>query len=238
MTHRQATAFRMIRAVLAMLQAANRTSEIPGLSARVDRLAAHADELNALGELQSRPTEAPTLARDAILKAMENAALDVGAAVALYAADAALPDLLHTAKLTATHFYNARVAQRTWLATRLVDAAESVLPHLAPHVTAASLTQLRELIRQAEEAVTQPRTAIAAKASATRRLAPVLAEARETLTQLDRLMFPLRLKEPDVYAEYRAARRIIGRSSRQPAPAETPEATATEMSSPAAPLAA
>jgi hypothetical protein len=227
MHNRQTRTLNMIRLVVARLRTSDRANRIASLPARLARLSALVDEINALGEAQTRPTQSVTLGRDAALTAMQDAALDIASAVALYATDEKLPELLHLVDVTPSDFHNTRFLQRPWLANRIVETAESVLPHLAPHVTAETLKQARALIAAADNAVVEPRHAIEAKSSATRRLAAVFREAKEALTQIDRLVFPLRRIDPDFYADYQAARRVIGLPSSDVSPAEAPIITAS-----------
>ena len=222
---------KMLLSVLAALKNTNRTSGVAGLPARVTQLAAQAEEINALGEIQTRPLQGRTASRDALLQAMQDQALDIASAVALYAADAKLPEVLRTVKITAGDFEAARVLHRPWFAARIANAAESVLPHLAPRVTEDALGELRTKIRDAEAAVTQPRRAVETRLLATRRIKTVLREAEATLEQIDRLVFPLRNTEPDFYAEYRSARRLLDLPVQDATPVESTPAAAA----PAAP---
>jgi hypothetical protein len=231
MTNREMVGVKMILSVLAALKTTDRTSGVAGLPARVTQLATQAEELNELGEIQLRPIQAPTAGRDALLQAMQDQALDVASAVALHAADAKLPDVLRTVKITAADFEAARVLHRPWFATGIANAAESVLPQLAPRVTVESLAELRAKIREAETAVAQPRRAIETRLLATARIKTVLKDAEATLAQIDRLVFPLRKTEPDFYAEYRSARRLL----ELPMQASTPVESTAPVAVPAAP---
>lgn len=228
----------MILLVLATLRNTTRTSGVAGLRARVTRLQAEADEINTLGEAQTRATEGVTESRDAVLDTMKDAALDLASAVTVHATDAKLPDLLRTVDVNASDFDAMRLAHRPWLATRLVDAAESVLPLLAPAVTAETIADARTKVRAAEAALTAPREAIQSKTSATRRLTTVFKEANETLAQIDRLLFPLRKTEPDFYAGYVSARRILDRptsGSAEESPSAAAQPTAAPVAASAAP---
>ena len=228
---RELVGMKMILSVLAALKDTDRTSGVAGLPARVTALAAQAEEINALGETQTRPIQGPTAGRDALLQAMQDHALDVASAVALHATDAKLPELLRTVKISPGDFDGARVLHRPWFATRIANAAASVLPHLAPRVTEESLAELRTQIRDAEAAVAQPRRAIEARRLATRRIKAALEEAETTLAQIDRLIFPLRKTEPEFYAEYQSARRLL----ELPVPDTTPEEPAPGVAAPVAP---
>jgi hypothetical protein len=226
---------KMILSVLAVLKTTNRTSGVAGLPARVTQLAAQAEEINALGEIQIRPTQAPTAGRDKLLQGMQDQALEVAGAVALHATDAELPDLLLLVKITAGDFDAARVPHRPWFATRIANAAESVLAQLAPRVTEESLAEFRTKIRDAEAAIAQPRRAIEARVQATRRLKVVFKEADETLTQIDRLLLPLQKTDPDFHAEYRSARRLLELPTQESSAAATAKASVKSSAAPAAP---
>jgi hypothetical protein len=237
MNDRLIVSLNMTRRVLTLLRTTDRTSGLAKLPPRVTQLGSLVEEINALGEAQTRPTQGTTEARDAVLKAMKEAALDLASAVALHAADAKRPELLRKVEIYGSDFDGLRLGQRPWLASRIVDTAASVLPALAPEVTAETLEQAREKISAAEAALDNPRIAISEKASATRRLETVFQEVAETLAQIDRLIFPLRKTEPDFYADYRAARRLLDRRSAGAAKPATSEAASPATVPAAAPLA-
>jgi hypothetical protein len=213
MTDKLVVSLKMIRQVLKLLRTTDRTSGLAKLPPRVAQLGSLVEEINLLGEAQTRPTQIATEARDAVLKTMQEAVLDLASAVALHATDANRPELLRQVEVNASDFDGLRLVHRPWLATRIVDTAESVLPALAPDVTAETIAAAREKIRAADAALDEPRVAISAKASATRRLETVFKEAGKTLAQIDRLVFPLRKTDPEFYADYRAARRLLDRRS-------------------------
>lgn len=237
MNDRQTLTLKMIHTVLATLRNTTQTSGIAGLPARVTTLANHVEEINALGEEQTRPVPAATAERDMVLERMKDAAIDIAAAVALYATDEKLPRLLEMVRVNEQDFDYTKLPHRSWLATRIVDAAESVLPQLGDRVTAETIAAARALIREAEAAMAQSRAAVEAKVAATRELRVAFQQAQETLTQIDRLLLPLRKTDPAFHAKYRSARRVIGgrsRSAEGEPEVEAPAATLANASAGAA----
>ena len=237
MNDRLFVSLKMIRQVHTLLRTTTRTSGIAKLPPRVTQLGSLVEEISSLGEAQTRPTQGATEARDAALETMKEAVLDLASAVALHATDANRPELLRHARINASDFHALRLTHRPWLATRIVDVAEGVLPELAPEITAETIAEAREKISAAEAALDVPRVAISAKVSATRRLEVVFKEAAATLAQIDRLVFPLRKTDPDFYADYRAARRLLDRRSGGAAEPATPQAASPAAAPADAPIA-
>jgi hypothetical protein len=204
----------MLVRTLDFLRDSGQTSVVRGLPAFVARLAGHAAQLNALGEAQGRVTQGARLHRDRRLGELRDSALELAAVVAVYALEHRRLHLLPLVNVTPTSFNVARLDHKLWLASRIADAAASVLPEIEPFgVTAEMIAELREKIRDAHEVLDAPRFAILQRQSTTRQIASTLQAAAVTLAQIDRLLFPLRRSAPQFHADYRAARRVLGRRS-------------------------
>ena len=90
-------------------------------------------------------------------------------------------------------------------------AASSVVDSLGEFkVTPAKLKALKQKVDDYKTLSTKPREAIAERKAATRRISVVLRQATRLLRKrLDPLMVPFKASDPEFYAQYKAARRIV-----------------------------
>ncbi len=230
----------MLLCTLDLLRSTECTGAVRGLPVFITRLAQHVAELNELGVAQGRVTQGTRLQRDKVLGDLRDTALELAAIVAVYAAEHRQFELLTLVNITPTAFNTARLAHKTWLANRVADSAENELPQLAPFgVTPATIAALRAKIAGAQAVLEAPRGAILQRQSCTRQIETTLREAAVTLTQIDRLLFPLRRGDPEFHADYRSARRVMGRCrgvANTPAAGAMPPAGLTSAATaPAAP---
>ena len=90
-------------------------------------------------------------------------------------------------------------------------AAPSLVDDLGEFkVTAPKLKALKQKTDDYKKLSTMPRQAAASRKAATRRMPVVLRQASRLLRKrLDPLMVPFKATEPEFYAQYKAARRIV-----------------------------
>lgn len=206
----------------AVLKSNPEIASVTGLPAKVAVLSERIAEINALAGTQTQPLEASTARRDQIFEAMAETTLEVAGAVANVARDHTMPDLLQVVRVGRTAFRHLRRSHRIWIAQRVHDAALSVLDRLGVYgVTAETLATFLARITTASEGVHMPRTTVAAKKAATERLVSLF-QATDTLLseEIDRLVIRLRKVQPEFYAAYRTARRIVDVRGRRAGTAE------------------
>jgi hypothetical protein len=182
---------------------------------------------NERAQAQSEPTEGKTAECGELLDRMIASALDVANAVAAYADKEGLTDLGAQVDIARTDFTSLRKLHRPWLAQRMHDAAAGVLEHLASYeVNAATLTALQDDIDAVLTGSREPKRTLVSKKVATQNLDTLFGETAGLFEQIDRVMFALRKKHPELYAAYRAAsvvvdspRRRQANEAKAPAPA-------------------
>lgn len=207
----------------AVLKANPEIASVSGLPAKVAMLSEKIAEINALAGTQTQPIEASTARRDQIFEAMAEMTLEIAGAVANVARDHAMHDLLQVVRVGRTAFRHLRRSHRIWIAQRVHDAALSVLDRLGVYgVTAESLASFLARITAAAEGVHMPRTTVVAKKAATEHLVSLF-QATDALLrdEIDRLVIRLRKVQPEFYAGYRSARRIVDVRGRRAGNGET-----------------
>jgi len=231
----------------AVLKANPEIAAVSGLRAKVVMLSEKISEINALAGTQTQPLAASTVRRDQIFEAMAETTLEIAGAVANVARDQALPELLQVVRVGRAAFRHLRRSHRIWVAQRVHDAALSVIDHLGVYgVTAETLAAFLARITAASEGVHMPRTTVAAKKAATEQLVSLFRATDALLRdEIDRLLIRLRKSQPEFFAAYRTARRIVDARGRRPASVETtapagassPAASSVPATPPASPSA-
>jgi hypothetical protein len=211
MNKRQKSKLASIIATEAVMQAHPEIAAVPGIPERLTVLSAKVGEISSLAIKQAQPTEAGRLGRDQRLGDMVEMALNIAGLVRTLARAENLPDLGRTVKVAAGGFRRLNAFDQVWLAQSVHDAGRSVLPQLGNYgVTEQTLADLQTRIDAAEESLREPRVSVAARRAATERLVSSIREVEELLREeIDRLIFPLRETQPEIYAAYRAARLVV-----------------------------
>ena len=224
----QSNKLAMYRAVLALLNSP--TAPLAGfapLPAKLAAFAAKVTEITDLAATQAAPLSGAVQERDDALTAARDAALTIAGIVLSHADERRLPELVAQVQLKPSSFLG-RKEKTVQLAQQVHDAAQSVLPDLAPYgLTEARLGELRTAIAAATASLSGPRSATAAKKAATAQLDTVFRDADRILeNQIDPLLVPLAKTKPEFYSEYRATRTIVDRrGARRGSPDGEPETT-------------
>lgn len=223
----------MYRAIAALLQGTNETSEIAALPARLTALNALIATIDELDRTQNLPIRGRIGDRDALLGAAMQAALEFAGYASSYARENGLRDLAERVDVAEKDFARLRLTRRPGLAQQVHDAVAPFVAQLASYgVTPATLTALQTKIDAARAALVEPRITVTEKMAATRALRKACADADELLdAHIDALVFPLRVTAPEFYDRYRAARDVLA----NPGGPRSEEAPAAEGAAPAAP---
>jgi hypothetical protein len=198
---------------LAVFEVYPEVANQPGLPAKLAVFSAKTGEIESLAQTQKQTTEGRTARRDELLEAMVHMTLDISGIVATVAHEQQLTELAQEVKVSRTAFMRLRRLHRPWLAGRVLDAAQTVLPQLGTYgVTAETLQTLEARIEAARQGLKQPRAAILARRSAGRKLIELFTEVDELLEEeIDRLVYPLRTTAVEFYSAYTSARSPIAR---------------------------
>ena len=194
----------------------------------ITELGEHIDDLDRLAALQS---DKPGFAQEKKQKVGELAQLaaEVCGAALSYAEKAGNQRLAAKLNIPASELSsgtgNAIIAN----CRNIHIAASSVADELGEFkVTSAKLKALKQKTDDYKKLSTTPRQAASKRKSATRRIPVVLRQASRLLRKrLDPLMVPFKATEPEFYAQYKAARRIV-----QPASADNAKAKKAGASQP------
>lgn len=198
----------------------------PVIAARVDKLDGLLDEISSLEQRRSAPLARHLHHRDAMVAAMAEATLQIGGLALSHVTANALAEPVAALRVSREKLLFGGYGRRVETARRLLEALRGGLAQLEDAgITAAQLDQLEAKIAAAEAAILQPRDAVAARRAATESLEAKLREAEKLVRDaIDPLMYPLRLKEPEFYRHYRAARLVL----KSPARRAAPEVSVTE----------
>jgi hypothetical protein len=228
-------------AVEALLQATPEIVNTPGLPEKLAVLSAKVGEIHSLAKTQTQPRRAIATARDLVLDAMAEQALEIAGLITTLARDIKAPQLAEAVEVGRSSFRRARRGHRQWFAQRVLDTATAVLPQLAAYgVTAETLDAFRTRINAAQAGMAAARNAIVDKVASTRRLIGLFREVDELMNdQIDRLVFRLRKDHPGFNARYEEARAILHLRGSRREETDTEEATTpAELSVPVSPSSA
>ncbi len=166
--------------------------------------------------------------RDARLAELIDQTLELVGFAVSYAREHGLHDLEEKVTVSPSDFHNLRLTRRAGLAQQVHDAVVPIVAQLVSYgVTAETLTAHQTAIDVATAAVSEPRATVTAKRTATAAMVKAFADADALLeTHIDPLLFPLRKTQLEFYAEYRARREVVARSSATAGSAETPDMAA------------
>ena len=200
-------------AVQAVLEAHPEITAMPGLPAKVAEFSAKVAELYRLGETQEQQIEGKMARREQVLQEMAAMALRVAGVVLTVANEQKLTEIAAAVRLAPGDFGRVRRTRRPWLARQVLQAARAVQAQLEAYgVTAETVDTLEARIEAALTALAEPRTTLADKQSATRRIPVLIDEIDKLLDEtLDRLLLPMQVTHGDFYEAYRVARIIHDR---------------------------
>jgi len=213
MNTRQTNKLASYIATQAVLESYPEIATLPGLSVKVAEFSARVAELHTLGQTQGQEIAGKMARRDELLGQMVATALDIGGVVLAVANEQKHTELAAEVRLMRSDFLRVRRTRRPWLARRVLDAARTVLPRLEAYgVTAAMVDQLEAQIEAALQALHEPRSTVADKQAATRRIPVLIAEIDQLLDEtIDRLMAPTRATHRAIFDAYDVARRVVDR---------------------------
>ena len=173
-------------------------------------LGEHIDNLDRLVAIQS---DKPGFAQEKKQKVGELAQLaaEVCGATLSYAEKAGNERLAAKLNIPATELSSGKDSVIVSNCRNIHKAASSVVDELGEFkVTAPKLKALKQKTDDYKKLSTMPRQAAASRKAATRRIPVVLRQASRLLRKrLDPLMVPFKATEPEFYAQYKAARRIV-----------------------------
>ena len=173
-------------------------------------LGEHIDNLDRLVAIQS---DKPGFAQEKKQKVGELAQLaaEVCGATLSYAEKAGNERLAAKLNIPATELSSGKDSVIVSNCRNIHKAASSVVDELGEFkVTAPKLKALKQKTDDYKKLSTMPRQAAASRKAATRRIPVVLRQATRLLRRrLDPLMVPFKATEPEFYAQYKAARRIV-----------------------------
>ena len=212
MKTRQTNKLDAYHATLAALDDRPVTAQVPGLAAKIEALRARIGEIHELAQLQTQPIRAGTARRDTVFQALSDRVLEMAGVVMIAGRDRELVDVVATVRFPPSALRRGRRERRIWLARRVLETAQTVLPDLVDYgVTAESLAGFEALIEQARACMHLPRATVAEKSAATTLLAEAFRRMDAFLAdEMDRLVFFLR-EHAEFYARYRASREVVHR---------------------------
>ena len=213
MNTRQSNKLASFIATKAVLEAHPEIAAMPGLPAKVAEFSAKVAELNRLGETQEQGIDGKMARRDQILDEMVGMAQRVAGVVLTVANEQKLTEIAAAVRLAPGDFGRVRRSRRPWLGRQVLQAARAVQPQLETYgVTAATVDALEAQIEAALGALAEPRTTIADKRSATRRIPLLIDEIDQLLDEsLDRLLLPTQATHRAFYEAYAVAREVVDR---------------------------
>ena len=206
--HKRLEGYRLIED---LLKTTAETSHLAILPAKLTQFSALLAELNALAQVQLRPTHGQTAERRQRFAAALEAALVVSGLVRSFAADRRDHELAARAQLMPSDFARRRLVLRLMLPQRVHDAAVPHLAELASYgLTSAMLADLQAKIDAAAATFSTPDLARNERTVATARMAEIFFALDALIeTHLDALLRPLREMSRDFYFHYRAYRPAI-----------------------------
>jgi hypothetical protein len=189
----------------------------------VTTLSAKVAELHRLGEMQTQSLAGKLARRDELLDDMVRTTLEIAGVVLTVASEQKLTAIAPDVRLFPGDFARLRKEKRPWLARRVLEAARTVMPQLAPYgVTEETLAAFEAKIEATLEGLHQPRSTSAEKQSATRLLPALFAEVDTLLADsIDRLVLPLLNSSPRFFEAYKVARTIVDRRGSRRGETET-----------------
>lgn len=149
--------------------------------------------------------------KDALLITVAAAAHEVAAGIHAYAQETGDPELAAEVDFSVTDIATGRPAAVVARCTNIAALGAEHLDSLADYnITQAKLTALTKKITAFEKQVPKPRQSVARKAAANKAARRLLKQGRDLLNgRMDKLMVQFRETQPDLYAEYKTARKIV-----------------------------
>jgi hypothetical protein len=173
--------------------------------------------------------------KDNLLGVLAPAANEVAAALHAYATETGDDELAAQVDLSVTDIAQGRPATVVARCTNIASLGSENLDSLSDYnITQAKLTALTKKIAAFEKQVPKPRQGVAKKAAANKAARRFLKQGRDLLNRrIDKLMVQFRETQPELYAEYRTARKIVnspGAQNDRGTKAEAANAAATNGS--------
>src|SRR5436190_11200776 len=149
--------------------------------------------------------------KDSLLVALAPAAHEVAAAVHAFAQETGDTELAAEVDFSVTDISTGRPAKVVARCTNIAALGTEHLDSLSDYnITQAKLTALTKKIAAFEKQVPKPHQGVAKKAAANIAARRFLKKGRELLNgRMDKLMVQFRETQPDFYAEYKSARKIV-----------------------------
>jgi hypothetical protein len=170
------------------------------------------DEANVTQESRNGLAAAKTTAK----KQLVDIAHDVASAVVSYGAENEDDDLVGRCSYSPTDLGKGADGTVVSRCKGVHAAATEVVADLGEHgVTPAKLTTLKKKIDGFDKLSTKPRVSVVRSSAATRRLPVLFSQASRLLTKrLDTLMVQFKNTQPEFYARYKSARRLVSAATR------------------------
>ena len=169
--------------------------------------------IGSLDTLASAQEETPRFAQEKKqrLAELSQLAAEICGAGLSYATKAEDDRLATKFTVPVTDFAKGKDGKIITRCRNLHKAASPLADVLAEYkITPARLKALKQKTDEYKTLSTKPREAAAARKAATKRIPAVIRQATKLLRQrLDPLMVPFKTSEPEFYAQYKAARRIV-----------------------------
>ena len=149
--------------------------------------------------------------KDALLNTLAAAAHEVAAGIHAYAQETGDTELTAEVDFSVTDIATGRPAAVIARCTNIAALGAEHLDSLADYnITQAKLTALTKKITAFEKQVPKPRQSVARKAAANKAARRLIQQGRDLLNgRMDKLMVQFRETQPDLYAEYKTARKIV-----------------------------
>jgi hypothetical protein len=217
MNKRQSNQSDMLRALHQTLLKRAPTSNDAGVRAVFATFEPKYHRIEQLAQAQTRIIEGKTAQRKALLAAAADATLDVANRAYVHAIASRDCQLAALVRVLPSDLFLARILDRLQLMRRVHDAAAAVLPDLAGvGVTPEMVVTLFDQITVAEAFFSEPRQAANARKRVTQELRAAFSDMSEFLKhQLHPMMCAARRADPDLFAHYELARKVIHRGGRR-----------------------
>jgi hypothetical protein len=178
---------------------------LSGLSDDIDEAAVTQESRNGL-----------SAAKATAKKQLIDVAHDVASAVVSYGAETEDDDLVGRCSFSPTQLAKGSDGTVVSRCKGLHVAATEVVDDLGEHgVTPAKLTTFKKKIDGFDKISTKPRVSVGRSSAATRRLPVLFRQASQLLTKrLDTLMVQFKNTQPEFYARYKSARRLVSAATR------------------------
>lgn len=193
-------------------------SNMPGFVDTFGRFKNLISEIKTQQEIQKGRTTGITKSKQKEEDEMIQATIESASAVHAFASIIGDDELMSKVNYSPTNLMRLRDTDLRAVCQTIHDAAESVIAQLEDYgKTPEDLEKLQKEINDFSDMISEPRSAIGTRATATAKLEELFQEADTLLRdQLDMLMVNYKSSHPKFYNKYRSARMIVdmGRRSK------------------------